>query len=136
MSKYLSRWSGPVRLEMHRGRIEERTFEIIEDISYKTDVAGGHIISIPAGYRTDFLSIPRFFSRMFQRVGKGAFAALPHDVLCEENLRPEWCVDHFLAADVFNEALKDEGVNSFKRRLMVWAVKNYGPKWYLGEYDA
>lgn len=83
-------------------------------------------IHIPAGFRSDLLSIPWTWSRVFPRGGYGKRAAIAHDWLCVD--RPDWSSSDD-AADVFDEALKIDGVPTWRRRMMVWAVRHFGPQW-------
>lgn len=91
------------------------------------------LIKAKKGYRTDFASVPRFFWRILPPHGKYAPAAVIHDWLCDEEFHS---VDHILAADIFDEAMEECGVPRWKRRLMVWAVKHFGPKFDAHEVEA
>jgi len=90
-------------------------------------------ITVPAGYRTDFASIPRPMTRMvwslLPPVGRSGKAAVIHDWLCDEHPHS---VDHHMAADIFNEAMTVLGEPAWRRAIMVWAVKWFGPKFRAG----
>jgi len=45
------------------------------------------LITVPAGYRTDFASIPRLVWPLLPPVGRGGKAAIIHDWLCDEHTR-------------------------------------------------
>jgi len=63
-------------------------------------------ITVPAGYRTDFASIPHPMTRLvwplLPPVGRSGKAAVIHDWLCGEQPHS---VDHKMAADIINEAM-------------------------------
>ena len=59
-------------------------------------------ITVPAGHRTDFASIPRVLWPLLPPVGRTGKAAVIHDWLCDEHPHS---VDHKMAADIFNEAM-------------------------------
>lgn len=82
----------------------------------------GQVITVPAGFRTDLASVPRLFWRVLPRDG-GTYraAAVVHDYLIEH---ASW--DH--AADVFDEALADNGTSPARRWLMVGAVRLWGKR--------
>ena len=83
-------------------------------------------IDIPAGFRFDTLSVPWFFSRIFQRGGWGKVASVPHDWLCET--QPEWSSSD-IAADIFDECMEVTKVPAMIRGPMVFAVRYFGPQW-------
>lgn len=121
------KFKGSYMLKVHNVDLKRRPFELVHAIAFTT--AAGRMISVPAGYRTDFASVPRFFRRLVSPVGRHGKAAIVHDWLCDE--RPHSC-DHRTAANIFNEAMIALGVKSFRRKLMVAAVKLAGPKFKKG----
>jgi len=123
----MSRFETPLKLLCHRGvKLKDAPFEVLEEFVYCTDVLPGlRIIRVPVGYRSDFASIPRFMWRVIPPSGKYREAAVVHDYLCD--VEPKLC-GHIQAAEVFNEAMKDLNVKSWRRKLMVSAVKRFGPK--------
>ena len=80
----------------------------------------GQVVTVPAGFRTDLASIPRLLWRVLPRDG-GTYraAAVVHDYLVG---RATWRQ----AADVFGEALSDNGTGRFRRWVMVKAVRVWG----------
>lgn len=84
-------------------------------------------ITVPAGFVTDFASIPRVFWTALPPTGKYGKAAVVHDYLyvIGGNLPP----DKFTKADadrIFYEAMGILGVNRFLRWMMYQAVKRFG----------
>lgn len=113
----------PYPVTMHNVDLGDRPFEVVEPISFTTST--GRTITVPAGYRSDSASIPRFFHRMINPVGKHSKAAIIHDWLCDES--PHTC-SSTEAADIFGEAMAALGVPPLRRKIMVRAVKLGGPK--------
>ena len=85
---------------------------------------------MPAGYRTDFASVPRFFHRIVSPVGRHGKAAIVHDWLCDESPKT---TDYWQAAEIFDEAMEALGVSRIRRKIMVAAVLVGGPKFKRGE---
>jgi len=109
------------------GLIKSKPFELQADLIYETDLLGfdDELIIVPAGYRTDFASIPRFFHRILPPIGRYSRAAVVHDWLCD--VKPKMSSSD-TAADIFREAMIDLDVAKWKIGLMVFAVKTFGPR--------
>ena len=125
----MSRFQSELELKCHRGvPIKDKPFELMAELVYRTDLLliATHIV-VPAGYRTDFASIPRIMWRIIGSPASGKYreAAVIHDWLCDEAFHS---VDSDTAADIFNEAMVDLGVSVWRRWMMVKAVKWFGPK--------
>jgi hypothetical protein len=117
-------FKGELKLRFWDGPLKDRPFELLEPISYyyyEDDL----MVTVPAGYRTDFASIPRIFWRILSPIGKHGRAAVIHDYLCD--VEPK-LVDFKTASNVFNRAMYDLGVPPIKRHVMTWAVRLFGPK--------
>jgi len=130
----MSRFQSELILKCHAGAsIKERPYEVMEEFVYRTDELPmqSHVI-VPAGYRSDFASIPRAMWRIIPPGGKYREAAVVHDYLCD--VEPKIC-DHLEAAAVFDEAMAELGVRHWKRRLMAWAVRRFGPKFSAPTLD-
>lgn len=86
---------------------------------YVSDIAGP--IEIPAGFVTDFASIPNLVPRwLFDPMRHGRLSALPHDYLCRRASSYE---ERTEADMVFYEAMGDEGVRQWRRVTMYYAVR-------------
>jgi hypothetical protein len=98
------------------------------DLEFYSDLYGP--ITVPAGFLTDFSSVPRI-PLAFWLAGDTAHAsAVVHDYLVRvEYDRDE--IDWRTAADVFSEAMRAEGVPAWRRAIMHWAVMQADPsrKW-------
>ena len=82
------------------------------------------IITVPAGFITDFASIPRILWRIFPPWGKYGKAAVVHDYLCVHRTRPSTETHK-----IFLEAMKVLVVSRWKRYTMYAGVMCCGPKW-------
>lgn len=73
---------------------------------------------IPAGFVTDWASIPRFYRWRFSPTGKHSRAALAHDFLYREAIVPRAVCDQ-----VFLDAMEALGVGWWSRHVMHKAVR-------------
>ncbi len=97
-----------------------RRWRLVEPFRYHRDT---EVIHVPAGYETDFASIPRLFWRILPPWGKYGKASVVHDYLCDLRDRPSEEV-HM----IFREAMAALGVSAWKRNVMYAAVRCCGPK--------
>ncbi|MFC0597689.1 DUF1353 domain-containing protein [Streptomyces palmae] len=72
---------------------------------------------VPAGFITDFASVPRIFVWLFPTYGRYTKAAILHDFLCRN---PD-LADRADADGVFRRAMRELGV-PLLRRWMMWAA--------------
>lgn len=79
---------------------------------------GGLVVTVPAGFETDFASIPRPLWSIFPPAGAWAEAAVVHDYLCG---LPN--VSRFLGDAIFRELMARLGVPLWKRVVMYYAVR-------------
>jgi hypothetical protein len=88
------------------------------------------IVVAPAGFRTDFASIPRGLWNLFPKRGKHDRAAVLHDAAYRKKLRNAqgdiFILTKAQADDLFDEALSVCGINRVSRFCMVRAVKWFG----------
>jgi hypothetical protein len=81
----------------------------------------GDKVSVPAGFVTDFASIPRYFWKALPRWGKYGNAAVVHDYLYATGLRKRKECD-----EIFLEAMSVLDVPLWKRYAMFYAVRWFG----------
>ena len=127
----------PLRVEY----IDGHTWLLIEDFSYldvyetteddSRDYDDGprwktNKITVPAGFTTDFASIPRFFWRILPPAGEYGKAAVIHDFLYQYGRDNKGPVTKAYADGVFLRAMTDLGVGVFRRRAMYAAVRLFG----------
>lgn len=82
------------------------------------------IISVPAGFHTDFASIPRLFWMFLPPDGEYTQAAVLHDFMCETKRRSK-----FRTSQIFKEAMLVLGVKKWVANLMFIAGQWFGPDW-------
>ena len=112
-------------VRMLPGSWKSRPFVLEQDLVYFSEIAD-RLIVVPKGYKSDLLSIPWIFRRLFNKGGPGRRASIVHDWACDA--RPEWC-PCLLAADIFLEAMRVDNVGKIRRGLMYYAVLYFGPRW-------
>lgn len=103
------------------GRSEWR---LTHPLIFRSDIAGR--IVVPQGFVTDFASVPRVPLAYWLTGGTADASAVVHDFLCRE-WYPACKISWRLAADVFGEAMRAEGVPAWRRALMRWAVRQADP---------
>jgi len=86
--------------------------------SFKVTLAVGRMITVPAGFETDFASVPRLFWRIIPPWGRYSSAAVVHDYLYATA-----SVTRYEADRIFLDLMKRLGVPFWKRRLMYRAVR-------------
>lgn len=79
---------------------------------------------VPAGFVTDFASVPRLPFAYLLTGDTAHMSAILHDHLCRKLVPSEMTWRE--AADIFREAMADEGVPGWRRWLMYWAVRLAG----------
>jgi len=84
--------------------------------------AAGLHVEVPAGFRTDFASVPRACWSIAPPTGDHSRAAVIHDYLYS---RAANC-PRFLADAIFRHAMQVSGVALWKRWLMWFAVRLFG----------
>lgn len=83
-------------------------------------------IVVPQGFATDFASVPRLPLAYWLTGDTAHASAVVHDYLCRE-WYPACKISWRVAADVFREAMRHEGVPAWRRVLMHWAVMQADP---------
>lgn len=104
--------------------VDGRVWELIEAFSYKSDQFD-RVIDIPAGFMTDFASIPRVFWRILPPTGQYGKAAVVHDWLYRTG-----AVTRAQADAIFLEGMLDLNVPNRTAQTMYWAVRLFGGRAY------
>lgn len=109
----------PLLLEFGDGR----EWKLIQAFRYWHDdgTLPGRSFTVPAGFETDFASVPRFFWRVFPPTGRYGKAAVLHDFLYRTGAVPRREADA-----IFFDAMKSLGVFFPTRWLMWLAVRVFG----------
>jgi hypothetical protein len=108
--------------------LDGQEWEVFETFVYSTEVAGNKtVILVPAGFTTDFASIPRLFWRVLPPTGKYGKAAVIHDYIYRT---PGVNLTRAQADGIFRDAMADLGVGAFTRTLMFRGVRAFGGRAY------
>ena len=102
----------------------DHEMRLLEDVTYVD--SNGKEWTAPEGAIVDGASIPKFLWSVIGSpfVGKYRRPSVIHDHYCVTQDRPSREVHK-----AFCEMMKVEGVSSFRRKLMCFAVKQFGPRW-------
>lgn len=125
----MSKFTTPLKLEMHDDGLNWTLTEEFE--YYRTDDPSSKII-VPAGFVTDFASIPRAFRHILPVTGTKrnpyGKAAVLHDYIYDKNCLYTYTRKE--ADDIFLEAMKAVKVSRFVRSLLYYCVRWFGAKHY------
>lgn len=117
----MSSFTTPLKLEFGDGK----TWKVTEEFIYRIgDENSPNLIHVPAGFETDFASVPRFFWRILPPTGEYGKAAVVHDYLYATH--QESGITKKDVDKIFLEAMGVLGVDEWKRQSMYWAVKLFG----------
>jgi hypothetical protein len=108
-------FESPLFLEFGDGR----EWKLTQAFHYLHD--DGRSFVVPAGFETDFASVPRFFWRLFPPAGRYGKAAVLHDFLYRTGAVTRRDADH-----IFFDAMRSLGVRFPTRWLMWLAVRMFG----------
>lgn len=117
----MSSFTDPLLVEVEQGERAGRGLaRLIKPFTYEVGFLGsGVLIVVPAGFETDFASVPRWAMPFIPIMGKAAKAAVVHDFLCEN--RGSLAKARIDA--IFLEAMEVLGVSWLRRTLMFLAVR-------------
>ena len=102
--------------------IDGKHWKLIEKFRYRVgNMESKDIISVPAGFVTDFASVPRIFWSIFPPWGGYGKATILHDYLYLEKKRTKKESDL-----IFLEAMEVLEVRKLKRKIMYLAVRIFG----------
>lgn len=100
-----------------RGHYDGPRFVLDEPLTYRSTYGE---ITVPAGFVTDFDSVPRLPLAYWLAKGRTILGAVVHDWLYSAQAIAGIRIDRRLADRVFLEAMEDEGVGRLARRT-IWA---------------
>lgn len=108
-------------------RTGDRHWTLTEPLTFHGNT---DIITVPAGYTTDFASVPRFLQWLAPSTGPYSSAAVLHDWLCDSlvgdpTLPPDSQISSRDADGLFRRAMRQEGVSPVLRWLM-WCGVRWG----------
>lgn len=119
----MSSFTTPLDVEYLDGRV----WKLTAAFEYHVGVEGSEeVIVVPAGYVTDFASIPRIFWNILPPTGQYGKAAVIHDYLYSVGSGNRY--SRVQADEIFREAMQILGVGTIRRTLMFRAVRLFGWK--------
>jgi hypothetical protein len=102
-------------------RVDAHRWQLVDDLVYE---GRRDRFVVPAGFRTDFASVPRPVTWLVPRFGAYTLAAILHDWLVTEGLRTG-VVTARDADGIFRRVMRESGVPVLRRWLM-WAGVRWG----------
>lgn len=97
-------------------------YKLLEPLRFSAKLNGGGLtVEVPAGYATDFASIPKLFWSRLPHDGDWAKASVVHDYLYNRG----GC-SRFLADAVFRDGMAALGVPLIRRMVIYYAVRLFG----------
>ena len=103
--------------------VDDNTWELVDELRYAGNTDR---FVVPAGFRTDFASVPRVFVWLIPKYGRYTKAAILHDHLCDEAKADRFDRDD--ADGLFRRAMRELGV-SFLRRWVMWGAVSLATQW-------
>ena len=116
----MSTFTAPLVVEITQAKVRGRTVaKLLRGFVYYRSATD--LIEVPAGFETDFASVPRVLWSLFPPIGLYAKAAVVHDYLYVTH-----AVDRRTADDILLEACEALGVPMLTRKLLYLAVRIFG----------
>jgi hypothetical protein len=100
-------------------RVDAEHWALVDDLVYR---GSRERFVVPAGFRTDFATVPRVVTWLVPRFGAYTLAAILHDWLCTDGLA---VVSAREADGIFRRVMRESGVPVLRRWLM-WAGVRWG----------
>lgn len=98
---------------------------LLEDVIYQDH--NGVVFTIPAGYVTDYASVPRALSWIYPKDDPYRKAAIVHDYLITNGLvLKEFKIESHRVDEIFREAMEDTGGIPKIRQYIMWAGVRLG----------
>jgi hypothetical protein len=102
-------------------RVDANTWSLVDELVYR---GSRQRLVVPAGFRTDFATVPRVVTWLVPRFGAYTLAAVLHDFLCTEGIR-SGAVSAREADGIFRRVMRESGVPVLRRWLM-WTGVRWG----------
>ena len=105
-------------------------FEVAQDVDVEIF---GRNFTIPAGYKTDFASVPQFLWGIFPPHGLAAIPSLIHDYMYDNRVFADDLGDENarrLADVFFLNNMTDCGVPRWQRMIYFYAVRLFAKSWW------
>jgi hypothetical protein len=107
-------------------QLSDERWEVREPVTYQ---GARERFVVPAGFTTDFASVPRVFAWLLPRYGRYTKAAILHDWLWSEARHRRFSRSD--ADGIFRRAMRELGV-PFLRRWLMWGAVRWGTVWKSG----
>ena len=129
----MSSFTTKLRLEY----LDGREWRVLEDFLYEVGTEGsGIVVTVGAGFETDFASIPRGLWNLFPPTGPYGKAAVVHDCLYRTQTLMSAQISRKRADDIFLEAMGVLHVGRFTKYTVYWAVRAGGGRIWRTHADA
>jgi hypothetical protein len=102
-------------------RVDANTWALVDDLVYR---GNRQRFVVPAGFHTDFATVPRVVTWLVPRFGAYTLAAILHDWLVTAGIR-SGVVSAREADGIFRRVMRESGVPVLRRWLM-WAGVRWG----------
>lgn len=112
---------GPTLTNPSFTQVGDRTYRLESPLVFVTSF---HRIVVPAGYTTDYASVPWGFRWLMPQQGRYSRAAVLHDWLCDQAAKGE--CSRFYADAIFREAMLSLNVPWCQRVAVFYAVRMFG----------
>lgn len=125
----MSSFTTPLYVEVLDARRQGRvTARLLATFSYDVgELGSGETIVVPAGFVTDFSSVPWGLWNFEPPLGRAGKASVVHDLLYKlGGVLPGRTYSRAQADDIFREALEVLGVEAWKRAVIWTAVRLAG----------
>ena len=103
--------------------VTDNTWQLVEPLRYAGNTDR---FIVPAGFQTDFASVPRAFVWLIPKYGRYTKAAILHDFLCTESAAGRFDRDD--ADGIFRRVMRELGV-PFLRRWLMWGAVSLATQW-------
>lgn len=110
----------PFRTDLEVEFVDGENWVLTQPLDYMDDKLKKGVV-VPAGFITDFASIPRGLWNLFPRTGPWGPAAVVHDFMYRYAI-----FDKATADLIFLHAMEDLKIGWFTRRLIYRAVRIFG----------
>ena len=126
IESWMDQWMKIDRMPMgvlHLGRFADPIYFLFESITWKPNPGQEDFktVTVPAGFVTDFASIPRMFWSVLRPDGKYTYPAIVHDFLYWTQTRPKEVADK-----IFKFGMEDFGVGTVTSTAIYNAVYWFG----------
>jgi hypothetical protein len=109
-------------IQFYNPKRNKTQYCLIEDYSFWYQ---GREYIVPAGYVTDFASVPTWLWSFFRPTGKHDAADLEHDYLYDHQISTRKDVDRF-----FYQRMLECGLSEINARCRYYAVRMGGRSWW------